>query len=58
MSIVYSFIFSLINLIISLVINELLVEARDISSGEELTEDYRKIDNYQKIYPWLVDKNK
>lgn len=26
---------------------------RDIKKGEEVTEDYRRMDNYEKIYPWL-----
>lgn len=27
---------------------------RDIIEGEELTEDYRKIDGYAQVFPWLV----
>ena len=26
---------------------------RDIKSGEEVTEDYRSMDNWEKIWPWL-----
>lgn len=26
---------------------------RKIKEGEEITEDYRKIENYQKVYKWL-----
>ena len=26
----------------------------DIKKGEEITEDYRKMINYGKVYPWLV----
>lgn len=29
------------------------VTLKDIKKGEEITEDYRLIDNYEKIYPWL-----
>lgn len=29
------------------------VATRAIKKGEELTEDYRVIPNYEKIYPWL-----
>ncbi len=27
---------------------------RDLKKGEELTEDYRVIENWQKVFPWLV----
>lgn len=27
---------------------------RDIEHGEEITEDYRKIDGFEEIFPWLV----
>ena len=26
---------------------------KDVRAGEEITEDYRMIDNYDKIFPWL-----
>ncbi len=26
---------------------------RDVKDGEEITENYRTIDNYEKIFPWL-----
>jgi SET domain-containing protein len=26
---------------------------RDIAEGEEITEDYTVVENYQKVYPWL-----
>ena len=29
---------------------------RDIKKGEELTEDYREMLNYEKVYPWLAKK--
>lgn len=29
------------------------VALRDIKAGEEITEDYRLIDNWEEIYPWL-----
>lgn len=32
------------------------VALRDIKKGEEVTEDYRLIKNYEKIFSWLVDK--
>ena len=27
---------------------------KDVKKGEELTEDYRKIDLYEKVFPWLA----
>lgn len=27
--------------------------ARDIKKGEEITENYREMPNYEKIYPWI-----
>lgn len=29
---------------------------RAIKKGEELTEDYRLIEGYEKVYPWLAEK--
>jgi len=29
----------------------------NIKKGEELTEDYRKIEGYEKVFPWLVEKD-
>src|SRR3990167_10055196 len=29
------------------------IALRDIKCGEELTEDYRTMDNYSQIYPWI-----
>lgn len=29
------------------------VMLKDVRAGEEITEDYRMIDNYDKIFPWL-----
>lgn len=29
---------------------------RDIKKGEELTEDYRLIENFEKVFPWLAKK--
>jgi SET domain-containing protein len=28
----------------------------DIKKGEELTEDYRKIEGYTQVFPWILDK--
>lgn len=30
------------------------ISLRDIKAGEEITEDYRLVPNYQKAYPWLL----
>lgn len=30
---------------------------RDVKAGEEITEDYRNIEGWEFVYPWLVDKN-
>lgn len=30
------------------------VTLRDIKQGEEITEDYRKIENWGQVYPWLT----
>lgn len=30
------------------------VMMKDVKKGEELTEDYRKIDLYEKVFPWLA----
>lgn len=29
---------------------------RDVKKGEEITENYREIEGWETIYPWLVDK--
>lgn len=29
---------------------------KDIKAGEEVTEDYRKIEGYKKVFPWLKSK--
>ncbi len=29
---------------------------KDVKKGEEITEDYRKIKGYEKVFPWLVTK--
>ncbi len=29
---------------------------RDVKKGEEITEDYRQIEGWETIFPWLVDK--
>lgn len=29
---------------------------KDIAKGEEITEDYRCMENYSKVYPWLSTK--
>ncbi len=29
---------------------------KDIKEGEEVFEDYREIENYEKVYPWLLGK--
>lgn len=34
-------------------INDVMLE--DVKDGEEITEDYRKIENYEKIFTWLND---
>jgi SET domain-containing protein len=28
---------------------------KDIKKGEEVTEDYRSIPNYEKIFPWIIN---
>jgi hypothetical protein len=30
------------------------VTVNDVKKGEEITEDYRDIKNYEKVFPWLV----
>lgn len=34
------------------------VTLKKIKKGEEIFEDYRKLENYQKVYSWLDIKNK
>ena len=34
------------------------VSLQEIAKGEELTEDYTKIENYQKVFTWLDNKKK
>ena len=29
---------------------------KDIKGGEEITEDYKRMDNWQKIFPWLTQE--
>lgn len=31
------------------------VALKDIAKGEEITEDYKKIDGWEELYPWLKD---
>lgn len=32
------------------------VTIKDVKEGEEITEDYRDIPNYEKVFPWLKKK--
>ena len=36
---------------------ELDLAVRDIKTGEEVTENYRKISGYETAFPWLVNKS-
>ncbi len=29
---------------------------KDVKEGDEITEDYRKIEGWQEVFPWLLDK--
>lgn len=34
------------------------ITIKDIKVGEEITEDYRLIPSYEKVFPWLVENSK